>query len=913
MKKIKKIKNLKDYKVSSWKINHLDLDFTITESVIKVISKFTCNKRDKTINSLELDGENLKLLSLEIDDKVTSPKNYKLEKEKLIIHNLPNSSYRFKIKNEIAIKKNKSLTCVCYTKNTIYTRCEPEGFREITYFIDKPENFVTFTSKITAPKEFIHLLSNGELVKKGIKKNQHWVIWEDLIPKPCYLFSLVIGNFHSQEVKYVSKKGKDIKIEIFVSHKFKDYCDIALDSIKQAMQYDDEVFGLKYDYNLYQMVVLEGCDLKPVVSKGLSILNILYLTNYKIFIDEEYIKINNTIANIYFQNLVGSRFGIENWFNLSLKEGLCTFREQEYSAARFTDIFQRISDVRKYKTTQILESKGKLSRPVLLYSYMEIRNYYNSSVYLKAAEIIRMLSIILGKNNFQEILQKFIKKYDKKPTTIKNFLEVVQSYTKKNLNHFSNWYTTSQNPKLKILDYYNYYQKTYRLFVFQIDENEMKAGKEYNWDYFVNRFKDKKYKYLPLINTKEEKNISSSVLETYPLVKEPFYIPLEITFIDKSGGGLIYVDLEKGKKTKVLKLNTPYQEFLFNDISQKPLPSFNRGFSAPIEIDYDYSLNDLSILSYREENFTSRWQASFEVFIRIIKTQIFRYLDDKVLYTEDEFVTSLQKNITSPSLKKDFIYHILNLPTEMEIFNQIEIKSPESIHYVRSYLAESIAKKLEKNFISLYQQNELDFEFSLEKNEISKRLIRNKCLYYIARTENGMDLVMNNYTDNKRVCNYIGSLEAVNDLDCPEREKLMQMAYKKWKYNKILMNKWFVLQAQSARDNTLDYLEEIVTKHPEFSFHKNYLVSNLFETFAFQNSYCFHHISGRGYDFLTNNILKIDELNPQITARLVSAFDNYKQLNIIRREAIENCLNKILAKKKISTNLFEVTNKILDK
>ena len=598
--------------------------------------------------------------------------------------------------------------------------------------------------------------------------------------------------------------------------------------------------------------------------------------------------------------------GIQNWFNLALKEGLTVFRDQEYSAYHFSKTFQRIKDVRRLKIQQIEEKKGQLSQPVLLESYLTADNSYSPSIF-KGAEIFRMLISVVGKPSFNSGFQKFIQEYDQKTATLDQFMYSMEKSTNKKLEQFKRWYTKGEIPKIKVLEHYNFEQEIYTLIFLQIDSQKVQKNKKYDWSIFLNPLNSRNFAEP---GTKEDDNITASQLQQFPLAKEPLHIPLEIAFLDKNNSEMLFVDLLKNKQVKLLQLKQSYQQFSFYSITQKPLPSFNRNFTAPIEIDFTYSVNELSVIASTETNVYSRWEASNKIFIETVREQIERYLDDKVLFLSDELVINFQKNITSSVLELPFIYHILQLPQEKELLTMLNLKDPDAIHFVRNYIVTALAKNLENNFLSLYEQNEPQFKFSLEKTEMFKRMILNTSLYYIARTDAGLNFICKHYQASKCFSNTVGALKALNDLDCPQREELFKDSFKKWKTNDILLCKWLSLQATSSRLKTLDKMKELLDSN-FFSLKKTNLVHALLLSFAFNNPYCFHHISGRGYSLITQYILKLDELNPLVASRLAAAFSQSGSFISIRKEKIQESLEQILAKK-ISSNLLEVAKKIFN-
>ena len=654
---INKIQYIKDYQPSLWQIPSAKLDFLIKTKNIVVTSKLEIRKEDKNITQINLDGENLQFMSLKIDGKKASNKNYQVDKNGLQIFGLKKKKHLLTIKNTTLVYQKTEPMGLYSFNGVIYSQCEPEGFRKITYFIDKPEIQTKFQCKIRASKKkYPYLLSNGNLIQKKTTKDTHWALWEDNIPKSCYLFALVAGRFHYQASEYTNKKNKVTKIEMFVPLKYKNYCDYAIDSLKQAMQFDEEVFKLEYDLDTYKIVGVENFNLGAMENKGLNIFNILYLlTSPEITTDEEYIEIDNIIAHEYFHNWTGNRIGIQNWFNLALKEGLTVFRDQEYSAFRFSKIFQRIKDVRRYKNQQIEENKGQLLHPVLLESYLNADNSYSPSVYLKGAEIFRMLIAIVGKPLFNSGFQKFIKEFDQKTATLDQFMYSMEKSTNKKLEQFKRWYTKIEIPQLKILDYYNFEQEIYTLFFFQIDPKLVQENQKYDWNIFINQVKKKK---LIELEGKESESIIIQQLHKFPLAKEPLHIPMEIAFLDRNSSEMLPVDFGKNKYSKILQLKKSYQQFNFYDVFHKPLPSFNRNFTAPVEIDFSYSNNDLSVIANTETDWYSRWAASNDIFIEAIRLQIDRYLEDKVLFLSDELVINFQKNITSSILEQPFIYHV---------------------------------------------------------------------------------------------------------------------------------------------------------------------------------------------------------------------------------------------------------------
>ena len=903
-----KMQYLKDYKPSLWKIPFIKLDFLIRTKNVAVTSKFEIQKKDKSVTKIDLDGINLQLISLKVDGKKASAKNYKVDEDGLHIFGLKKKKHQLTIKHTTSVYQKTEPMGLYSFNGIICSQCEPEGFRRITYFIDKPEIQSKFQCKIRASKKkYPHLLSNGKLIQKKTTKDTHWVLWEDSIPKSCYLFALVAGKFYQQNAEYKSKKKKTTKIEMFVPQKYKDYCDYALSSLKNAMHFDEEVYKLEYDLDVYRIVGVENFNLGAMENKGLNIFNMLcILTSPEITTDEEYIEIDNIIAHEYFHNWTGNRVGIQNWFNLALKEGLTVFRDQEYSAYHFSKTFQRIKDVRKLKIQQMEENKGQLAHPVLLESYLNADNSYSPSVYLKGAEIFRMLISVVGKISFNSGFQKFIKEYDQKTATLDQFIACMEKTNNKKLDQFKRWYTKVEIPQIKVLEHYNFEQETYTLIFLQIDSQAVQKNKKYDWNIFLKPLNSRNFA-KPAI--KEDDNITAYQLQQFPLAKEPVHIPLEIAFLDKNSSEMLFVDLLKNKQVKLLQLKKSYQRFSFYNITQKPLPSFNRNFTAPVEIDFPYSGNELSVIANAETNVYLRWEASNKIFTKTVCEQIERYLEDKVLFLSDELVINFQKNITSSVLELPFIYHILQLPQEKELLIRLKLKNPDAIHFVRNYIVTALAQNLESNFISLYEQNEPQFQFSLEKAEMFKRMIFNTSLYYIARTDTGLHFVCKHYQTSKCFSNTMGALKAINDLDCRQREESFKDSFKKWKTNEILLCKWFSLQATSSRLKTLDKMEELLGSN-FFSLRKTNLVHALLVSFAFNNPYCFHHISGRGYSLITKYIIKLDELNPPVASRLASAFSQSGSFSSIRQEKIQASLEQILAKKKLSSNLSEVTQKI---
>ncbi len=905
-----KLQYLKDYKPSLWKIPSVKLDFSIKTKNVVVTSKLEIQKEDKNITQIDLDGKNIQFISLKIDGKEASTKSYRVDKNGLHIFGLKKKKHLLTIKNTTLVYQKTEPMGLYSFNRVIYSQCEPEGFRKITYFIDRPEIQSKFQCKIRASKKkYPYLLSNGNLIQKKTVKDNHWVLWEDKIPKSCYLFALVAGKFHYQTSEYINKNNKITKIEMFVPIKYKNYCDYAINSLKQAMQFDEEVFKLEYDLDTYKIVGVENFNLGAMENKGLNIFNMLYiLASPEITTDEDYIEIDNIIAHEYFHNWTGNRVGIQNWFNLALKEGLTVFRDQEYSAYRFSKPFQRIKDIRRYKIQQVEENKGQLAHPVLLESYLNADNSYSPSVYLKGAEIFRMLIAIAGKPLFNAGFQKFIKEFDQKTSTLDQFIDCMEKTTTRKLEQFKRWYKKVEIPQLKVLEYYNFEQKIYTLFFFQVDLKLTQENKKYNWNIFIDKMKKN------LANLKENDGITAYQLQQFPLVKEPLHIPIEIAFLDRNSSEMLFVDISKNKQTKILQIKSSYQQFSFYDVPQKPLPSFNRNFTTPVEIDFPYSSNDFSVIANTETDEYSRWEASNKIFIEVIRQQIDRYLEDKVLFLNDELVINFQKNITSSSLEQPFVYHILQLPREKEILNSLKTKNTDAIHVVRNYIVNALAQKLENNFYTLYQQNELQFDFSLEKTEMFKRMIRNITLYYIARTSEtnkGIDFVYKHYQESKCLSDTMGALQSINDLDSPKREELIKDAFKKYKKNEILLCKWFSLQATSARLKTLDKMEELV-KNTAFNLKKSNLVYALLVSFAFNNPYCFHHISGRGYSFITKYIIKLDNINPPLASRLATAFSQSGSFGAIRKNKIQKSLEQILAKNKLSSNLLEVARKIFE-
>lgn len=857
--------NLSEYQVSNYRIDQISLEFHLDEENTTVInhSRFIAQTDKREIT---LDGEKLKLVSLKVDG---SDFSYELVDEGLKLENLP-ESFELEIITEINPSDNKSLSGL-YKSGTIFcTQCEAQGFRRMTYYLDRPDIMATYKTKVIAKKDrYPILLSNGNPIDRGdLTDGKHYVLWEDPFPKPSYLFALVAGDLGLVKDSYKTQSGRDVSLEIYCDKGNENKCDHAMESLKKSMKWDEEKFGLEYDLDIYMIVAVDSFNMGAMENKGLNIFNSQYvLADPRTATDRDFIGIESVIGHEYFHNWTGNRITCRDWFQLTLKEGLTVYRDQEFSADMNSRTVQRIDDVSRLRIMQFAEDAGPMAHPIRPESYIEIDNFYTATVYEKGAEVIRMIETLLGKEGFRKGMDKYFELFDGQAVTTEDFLHAMSVANGDfDFTQFKNWYSQAGTPVVKANWVYHNEEKSFEL-------------------------------------TLEQKSDPSPGQNE----KKDFYIPLKTGLLEKEG--FKELDLKVGLTDSdnlsgddVLILKDKKQVFRWENIQEPIIPSINRHFGAPIKLEADYSDEELSLLMSGDSDFFNRFEA-FQQFARKI-------LKKDQLEIPEAFINAYAALLSDGEMDEALKAGIIKLPEEEILHQDQTIIDFQNIHQKREEFYRQLATKFQDQFVALYEQQRKTQEYKIDPISIGKRSLANTCLSILSTLKNEKyeQLVWDHFQSATNMTDEFASLYCLRKYSERFGEEASQQFIGKWKHENLVVNKWFAVEASMPREAVFHRLAAL---------EKNDLydktVPNIFRSVwgAFARNYSmFHHSSGQGYKLLAERVLEIDQLNPQLAARIGGLFKDYARLPEKNHALMNEQLEMILAKKEISKNLYEIISKI---
>ncbi len=864
----------KDYKEYNYLINKLHLTFELFEKHTIVTSEASYHKKIvQDDSSLFLFGEELELLGLFIDGVEINKDGFSRDAKSLVIKDVP-ENFSLKVVSKIFPDNNKSLEGLYKSSGNYCTQCEAEGFRKITYFPDRPDVLTKFTTRIEADKtKYPQMLSNGNFVESGkLNNNRHYVLWHDPYPKPSYLFALVAGKLVCINDSFVTQSGKKVDLKIFVEERNKNRCGHAMASIKQAMRWDEDTYGLEYDLDQFMVVAVDDFNMGAMENKGLNIFNSKYvLSTPETATDQDYMGIQGVIGHEYFHNWTGNRVTCRDWFQLSLKEGLTVFRDQEFSSDLNSRPVKRIEDVKVLRNFQFKEDSSPMAHSVRPDSYLEINNFYTATVYNKGAEVIRMMNTILGPENFRKGMDLYFERHDGQAVTCDDFANAMSDASKIDLSQFKNWYSQAGTPRLQV---------------------------SHEWV--------EKTKVLQ-ITIKQTCSDSPGQKQ-----KKPFYMPIKLGILSADGIDLLY---EQGGEQTVF-LTEQEQIFTFDNITEKPILSFLRDFSAPVHVEPFQTTTELATLMKHDSNLYNRWEAGNRFATDTILNLIEHVQENKTFDTEEgeSFVEavsySLQHNRADPSL----LSHTLQLPAETTIAQEMDIIDPDSLHLVRKYVKQQIAVKNKNLFCEIVKENSADVEYDLSAEATGKRRLKNVALSYITAIEpldpEIVELCLRYYYDAKNMTDTIAALSCLVNIDHPGRQEVLSDFYEKWQTDPLILDKWFAVQAVSQLPETLTQVKKLLSD-PMFSMENPNKVRSLIGMFCSANHFRFHENSGDGYRFLAEKILELDPFNPQIAARLVGPLISWRRYDKNRQNLMKETLKRIVNAKNISGDVFEIASKSL--
>lgn len=882
MRQEPRAKYRKDYTPATFIVDQIDLKFDIDDAVTHIYSRLVIHRNASATEAehLVLNGS-ASLLAVVLDGARLAEGRYVLEDEILTLFDVP-ESFILEIETEIDPAANTSLMGLYASNGNLFTQCEPEGFRKMTYYPDRPDVMAKFTTTIIADKQkFPILLSNGNKVGEGqLDKKRHWVKWVDPYRKPCYLFALVAGRLSALRDTFVTSSAREVALEIWAEPVDQDKTRHAMESLKRAMKWDEQRFGLEYDLDSYMIVAVGDFNMGAMENKGLNIFNTKYvLARQDIATDADFEAVESVIGHEYFHNWTGNRVTCRDWFQLSLKEGLTVFRDQEFSADMTSRAVKRIKDVINLRTLQFPEDAGATAHPVRPDSYIEINNFYTMTVYEKGAEVVRMIRTIVGDLGFRRGMELYFKRHDGQAVTCDDFCRAMAEANDVDLSQFALWYSQAGTPTLDITSDYDQVAKTFTL------------------------------------------NIRQSSPSTPGQSDKPaLHIPFAMGLVGSDGEDLplrLVGETESLGTTRVLNLYDTEHTFTFTDISAKPVPSLLRGFSAPVKLNYDWGDHELTFLMAHDSDAFCRWEAGQIIAKRLFiqwlndenekKAGCVKSLKGHGFAMPDTLIQAFRAVLKDPTADPAFKALMLALPSELDIFEMVDESDPESIHHVHGMVLDSLAQGLRAEWRTVFDLNQTR---GYRHADAGRRALKNRALFMLCRRDDAwsVEVAREQFVNADNMTDQIGALLALRDRDGEARTDCLLDFAARWEKEALVMDKYFALIASSQLPCTLDHVKAAM-EHPAFSIKNPNKVRALIGSFS-HNMAHFHAQDGSGYRFVADQIVVIDAMNPQVASRLATAFNRWKKVEPGRRAQMRAEMERLL-RVPLSKDVYEIISKNL--
>ena len=870
---------LEDYRPPDWIVETVELDVRLDPVATRVRATLTLrpNGNGAAPAPLVLDGDALDLRALKLDGAALPPEQFVATADRLTIAQPPHRPFRLEIETVVDPSANTQLMGL-YRSGPIYcTQCEAEGFRRITYFPDRPDVMAVYTTRIEAEKaDAPVLLANGNLIASGDVPgtSRHFAVWHDPFPKPSYLFALVGGKLACVEDRFRTMSGREVTLRIYVEAGKEARCAYAMDSLKRAMRWDETAFGREYDLDIFMIVAVSDFNMGAMENKGLNVFNDKYvLASPETATDGDFDRIEAIIAHEYFHNWTGNRITCRDWFQLCLKEGLTVFRDQEFSADARSRAVERISDVRGLRAHQFMEDAGPLAHPVRPRLYHEINNFYTATVYEKGAEVVRMLKALLGPETFRQGMDLYFTRHDGEAATIEQFVQCFADVSGADLAQFMLWYSQAGTPELVATGGYDADARTYRL----------------------------------------------DVAQTVPPTpgqptKEAMVIPLAIGLVGRDGRDLP-LKLRDGRTIErgVLTLTKPAETFVFGDIGEPPVPSLNRGFSAPIKLIANLSADDLRFLAAHDADAFNRWQALQTLATRLLLDNVASLRAAKPARQDGGLLHALGAILDDGTLEPAFIALALTLPGESDLAREIgRDVDPDAIFAARSGLRAVVGEHLAGSLFDHYRRLSESRPYSPDAASAGRRALRNICLDLLVATRrpDAVSLAARQYQAADNMTDRMAALSTLSLCDVPERAATLDDFYARYADDPLIVDKWFTLQATIPEPATLDRVKAL-TGHRAFSFANPNRVRALIHAFALANQREFNRADGAGYDFVADTVLALDRKNPQLAAKLLAAMKSWRVLEPGRRAMAEKALQQVAAAPSRSPDVADIVQRAL--
>jgi aminopeptidase N len=868
---------LKDYRRPEFSVEFLHLDFDLREDFCRVFATSKLRRIEATpgTSRLVLNGEDLELIEISLDGRTLAATEYSITGDELIIPKVP-AEFELKIQTKLYPQKNTSLEGLYKSKDIFCTQCEAQGFRKITYFLDRPDVMTKYSVTIEADKKkYPVLLSNGDRgAVELVGPDRHKAHWNDPHKKPCYLFALVAGDLGVIRDEFITKSGRRVNLEVYAAHGKQDRCWHAMESLKKSMKWDEETFNLEYDLNDYMIVAIDDFNAGAMENKGLNIFNArLVLADTDSASDPDFHAIESVVAHEYFHNWTGNRVTLCNWFQLSLKEGLTVFRDQEFSADVSSRSVQRILDVDSLRERQFPEDSGPNAHAVRPESCMAVDNFFTATIYEKGAEVIRMMQTIVGRKGFRKGMAEYFRRHDGQAVTTDDFAASIAEPNNQDFSQFKLWYTQAGTPEVIVSEKYDAHTKEYHLTLAQ--------------------------SCAPTPGQSE---------------KRPFHIPLMMGLLDSKGQEieLHSEQITRNSDGKVLmELREEVATFVFRLVPEKPVLSILREFSAPVNLKWEVSTENLYFLMEKDPDEFNRRESSQKVALRLFADLISKYQQGLAPSVDEKYVQAIGKVLRDTSLAPAFKAQMLQLPSDVILAQQQPVLDAPAFFAVRKAIRRAIAEAHKKTLHEIYNSYHEVEPLSRDPKVFGHRLLKNTALGLLQELEDSSlaEIVVQQYQTAKNMTDQLVALELLASGNHSYRIQALEDFYKEWSQDSVVLNKWFSAQAFSSRQDTF-HVVKTLTEHPSFNISNPNNVYALLRAYT-QNFSSFHSPDHPSYEFLADMILKIDEKNPQVAARLCAAFNFVKKLSPAMKERALHEIRRMVSNEKLSKNSRELLQSAL--
>lgn len=872
---------LSEYRAPDYLIDEVFLDVSLQDTHTEVVATLEVyanpDVADANTRPLILKGVDIELQALAIDDQSLDVSRYSLSDETLSLPGVP-AKFTLTIHNRIHPETNTSLEGLYQSRGMYCTQCEPEGFRKITYYIDRPDVMARFTTRVEADREqYPVLLSNGNPVSRGeaVQAGRHFVVWEDPFRKPSYLFALVAGKLAVKEDRYVTGSGREVLLQIFVEPHDLDKVDHAMQSLKNAMQWDEDVYGREYDLNIYMIVAVSHFNMGAMENKGLNIFNTsAVLAKAETTTDMGFSRVESVIAHEYFHNWSGNRVTCRDWFQLSLKEGFTVLRDQQFSADYGSATVKRIEEVNLLRTVQFAEDSGPMAHPVRPDSYIEINNFYTVTIYEKGAEIVRMIANLLGPKGFRAGTDLYFSRHDGQAVTCDDFVKAMEDASGMDLTQFKRWYGQAGTPQVTACGHYDAMLQRYTLDLMQ----------------------------------------STPATPGQPAEsKQALHIPVAMGLLGRDGRALpLFVEgLVQGDTDTVLPLRETQQQFVFEKVTEAPVPSLLRGFSAPVRLEVALDETQLILMMSHDTDGFNRWSASQQLTFNELQ----RFMDVLQSGGQPEvnslLVTAFRHLLTDPTLDKAMVARMFELPSEAYVAEQLAKSHPQRIHCARESLRRQLAAALEPELWQVYGSIPAAKVYRYQDTDVAQRSLRNACLHYLVALENpsAQAAVMTQFDTATQMTDQAAAFRAIAHSAHPQRAEVLERFYAQWQHEALVVDQWFSVQATAARPTIMQEVTRLLS-HPAFEITHPNKVRALIGAFANGNPAGFHQEDGSGYEFLADQVIALNAINPQIASRMVIALTRWRRFEPPFGERMRSALQRV-SEQPLSPDVFEQVNKSL--